>query len=372
MNIQFVSAEDLPNGIFKHFAQLFATNDSSQLIQNVQTTFKILKVGENLYFPITINEEAIGNSFVCSPFTTYVLYAKDELLHKIHHKWVQMPLLWLIKGISKWLRWGQIDKNIHVNNFLLSTNPYPIWDGAGIEAITDFLKKNYPNHAIIFKSLNEYQHSHLLSQLEQKDYKLVGSRQLYIVDLDYKDWLKRDNNKNDNRLIRNKKLNLLEHEAMGNHLETALILYKKLYLEKYSMHNPQFSLAYFKACHVHKILYFQGYTDNNNELKAFSATFVWGDTITSPLIGYDTSAPQKDNLYIHAAQLAVLYKFKHNLLLNLSSGAPGFKRMRGAEPSIEYSAVYLNHLPKKRQITWQILRFFSNRIGVPLIKKYKL
>jgi hypothetical protein len=119
-------------------------------------------------------------------------------------------------------------------------------------------------------------------------------------------------------------------------------------------------------------LYFQGYVDQNNVLKAFSAVFVWGETITSPLIGYDTSAPQKDHLYIHAAQLAVLYKFKHNLLLNLSSGAPGFKRMRGAEPSIEYSAVYLKHLPKKRQVTWQLLRFLSNKIGVPLIQKYKL
>jgi hypothetical protein len=372
MNIQFVHPEDLPEGIFKNFAQLFATADSSQLIHNVQTTFKILKVGENLYFPITINDEAIGNSFVCSPFTTYVLYAKDELLHKIRNKWIQIPLLGLIRGISKWLRWGQIDKNIHVNNFLLSTNPYPIWDGTGIHAITDFLKNKYPNHALIFKSLNEYQHQNLLAQLEQNDYKLVGSRQLYIVNLNYKDWLKRDNNKNDNRLIRSKKLTLLEHDAMGNHLEEAVVLYKKLYLDKYSMHNPQFSLDYFKACHANKILYFQGYVDQNNVLKAFSAVFVWGDTITSPLIGYDTSAPQKDSLYIHAAQLAVLYKFKHNLLLNLSSGAPEFKRLRGAEPSIEYSAVYLNHLSKKRQVTWQILRFLSNQIGVPLIKKYKL
>jgi hypothetical protein len=208
--------------------------------------------------------------------------------------------------------------------------------------------------------------------LSEKDYKLVGSRQLYIVDLDYKEWLKHDNNKHDNRIIRNKKLTLLEHEAMGDYLEQALILYKKLYLEKYSLHNPQFSLDYFKACYDRKILYFQGYVNENKVLKAFSAVFVWGNTITSPLIGYDTSAPQKEGLYIHAAQLAVLYKFRHNLLLNLSSGAPSFKRMRGAVPSIEYSAVYLNHLPKKRQVIWQVLRFFSNKIGVPLIKKYKL
>ena len=112
--------------------------------------------------------------------------------------------------------------------------------------------------------------------------------------------------------------------------------------------------------------------DKHGVLKAFSGQFTLDNTITSPLVGYDTSAPRKKSLYIHAAQLAILSKFKLNLLLNLSSGAPEFKRMRGGEPSIEYSALFINHLSKKRKFRWRVLKFISNKFGVPLIKKYKL
>jgi hypothetical protein len=145
-----------------------------------------------------------------------------------------------------------------------------------------------------------------------------------------------------------------------------------LYLEKYSKYNPQFTIKYFTTCYNDGIVHFQGYKNSENVLKSFSGLFIIGNTITSPLIGYDTAAPQKEGLYIHAAQLALLCKFKTNLLLNLSSGAPEFKRMRGGEPSIEYSAVYSRHLNRKRKITFIILQFISNKIGVPLMKKYEM
>jgi hypothetical protein len=193
-----------------------------------------------------------------------------------------------------------------------------------------------------------------------------------MFNLTENNWLKHRNNGHDNKLIKKIKLIFLDHSEMGDYMEQALQLYYKLYLKKYSQYNPQFTLAYFKHCYAENIIYFQGYKDANNNLKTFSGLFIIGDTITSPLVGYDTDAPQSDGLYIHGAQLALLYKLKSNLSLNLSSGAPDFKRMRGGVPTIEYSAIYLAHLPFKRRSTWRILQFISNKIGVPLLKKYKL
>ena len=159
---------------------------------------------------------------------------------------------------------------------------------------------------------------------------------------------------------------------MSEYLEEALALYNLLYLEKYSRYNPQFTLAYFKKCHQDNMIYFQGYTDTNGKLKAFSGLFIIEDTITSPLVGYDINAPKKDGLYIHAIHLIMLYKFQSGKLLNLSSGASQFKRLRGGVSAMEYSVVYSQHLPIYRRIVWKFLKFITNKIGIPLMEKYEL
>jgi len=370
--IEWTTWESLPNGLLKAFSKAFTENNSSELISNVYTEYKILKIAKDIYFPVTINNTEWDSSFVCSPYTAYALYSKDELQQKIKSKLIQFPLLLVIQLLAKWLKNGQINKNVHVNNFLLSTNPYPEWGGLEIAEITEFIKREYPNHSIIFRSLNRYQHQHLLDIFKKNHYLLIGSRQVYIYDITHKNWLKHRNNKHDLKLIQKQNLIFIKNHEMEPFLEEALHLYQMLYLEKYSRYNPQFTLKYFKTCYKEGIIQFQGYKNSENVLKAFSGLFIIENTITSPLVGYDTTAPQKEGLYIHAAQLALLYKFESDLLLNLSSGASKFKRMRGGAPSVEYSVVYCRHLIRKRKLSLTILQFISNKIGIPLMEKYEL
>lgn len=372
MKIDWINWRELPEGLFKSFAELFSSKKSNEIITNVFTEASILKINNDFYFPVTKNDAPLKNSFVCSPYTAYALYSKDELTSKVPNRILQLPLLWLIKLIDVWLKFGNIDKNVHINNFLLSTNPYPDWDGKQIAGITELVKSKFPQHAIIFRSLNLYQHEHLLSQFEINGYHKIGSRQVYIYDEDYEAWYKHKNNKHDKRIIKKQQLQYIGHEEMEAYLEQALELYNKLYLIKYSKYNPQFTLAYFQFSHKSRFMHFQGYVDDNRKLKAFSGLFILGKTITSPLVGYDTDAPQKEGLYIHAINLIMQYKFNHGLLLNLSSGASLFKRLRGGKPSIEYSVVYTGHLSLKRRLTWTILQFISNKIGIPLMNKYEL
>lgn len=370
MRIRWAKQEEI-KGKVGVFSRMFESQ-SQLLIENVKTQYRVLYINEELFFPLTINDTEWDNSFVCSPYSAYAEYTKEEVKWTIKNVALRFFLIFVIKGISGWLKRGKLNKNVHVNNFLLSTNPFPEWDGKEIPEITAFLKSEYPDHAIVFRSLNEYQHKDLLKIFETNQYDTIGSRQVYIFDLTKEDWLKHRNNKHDNKLIRKSGLKYIENNDMETLLPQALQLYRKLYLEKYSELNPQFTLKYFQECYKAGIIDFQGYTDHTGALKAFSGQFTLDSTITSPLVGYDISAPRKEGLYIHAAQLAILNKFKLGLLLNLSSGAPEFKRMRGGEPSIEYSALFINHLSKKRKLRWRVLKFISNKIGVPLIKKYKL
>lgn len=372
MEIRWIAHNELPAGLHQAFAKMVAFPQTETIIRNAHTQIKILKVGEQLFFPVSINNEVVPNTFVCSPFTAYVLYAKDELKLKVPNQLLQLPVLLIIKLLGVFLRLGKIDKNIHVNNFLLSTNPYQEWNGLEIEAITSWIQNQYPNHALVFRSLNLYQHQSLISQFEQQGYSKIGSRQVYIYDKPYNDWWQHNNNKNDARIIKKQQLRYLSHDGMEPYLEEALALYNLLYLEKYSPYNPQFTLTYFKHCYHSKLMHFQGYADEKGQLKAFSGLFVLDNTITSPLVGYDIYAPQKEGLYIHAIQLIFKYKFETGKLLNLSSGASQFKRMRGGMPSMEYTVVYTQHLPLYRRMIWGFLQFISNNIGIPLIEKYEL
>ncbi len=372
MKIEWIQPDSLPEGVLKSFCQIIRTQPVSGLIRNVKTKVRALKIAKNLYFPVTINDTEWENSYVCSPYTAYVQYASDEVSRKIASKWVQWPLHGLIRLLSGWLKSAQINRTIHVNNFLLSTNPYPEWSGNQIKAITDFLIQEYPTHALVFRSLNVQQHSHLLNQFKENRYFLLGSRQVYMYNEPFERWIRHNNNKQDRRLIKNKRLTYVDHEAMRDHLPEAVRLYDLLYLKKYSRHNPQFTLAYFQEMHATQAIHFQGYTDDSTQLKAFAGLFVLDNTITSPLVGYDTAAPAKDALYIHAIQLIFRYKHQTGKLLNLSSGASGFKRLRGGVPSIEYSAVYTRHLKPSRQRIFRLIQFLTNRIGVPLLEKYEL
>ena len=372
MKIKLEWKNSIPSHIYQNFIDVFDNKKTEHVIKNVFTELYLLSINNTYFFPITINDIELENSFVCSPYTAYALYSKDELKAKIPNRIINIPILTIIKIIGRLLKLGNIDRNIHVNNFLLSTNPYPDWNGEGIKELIDFLTKNFPKHAIIFRSLNEYQHTNLLDKLENADFQKIGSRQVYIYDQPYPEWLNHKNNKRDIQLIKKNKLTFINHDEMKPFLKQALSFYNDLYLKKYSTYNPQFTLDYFQRCYEKKVMVFQGYKDDQNKLKTFIGLFIIGNTITSPLVGYDRNDPLEKGLYRHAINLIFNYKFKHNLVLNLSSGASEFKRLRGGLPSIEYSMIYMKHLTFKRRFTWKVLQIFSNKIGVPLIKKYEL
>lgn len=370
--IGWTRAESLPDGTLKSYCQVLASQPIRTLVGNVQTEMRILQVSESLCFPVSVNQTEWDSSYVCSPYTAYVPYASDEIARKIKSRPVCWLLHALVRLVAGWLKSADINRNVHVNNFLLSTNPYPDWPGTQIRDLTAFLTGQYPSHALVFRSLNVRQHGHLLQKFRQNGYLLLGSRQVYLCHEPYARWIRHNNNRQDRRIVSKRKLVYADHAAMRQHLPEALRLYNLLYLEKYSRHNPQFTLAYFEQMHAHETICFQGYTDEHSQLRAFAGLFTIGGTITSPLVGYDTAAPASEALYIHAMRLVFDYKYRTGKLLNLSSGAAGFKRLRGGSPAVEYSAVYVAHLQPHRRRVFKLLAFLTNRIGVPLLEKYKL
>jgi len=63
---------------------------------------------------------------------------------------------------------------------------------------------------------------------------------------------------------------------------------------------------------------------------------------------------------------------ERRLVLHASSGAAGFKRARGGVGATEYTLVQARHLPIRRRFGWRLVAVLANRVGLPLMKRYRL
>ena len=353
------------------YSNPFIQNFSKEWILNVETRMAIEKVDEFL-FPATLNDKEYSSSYVCSPYNALITYSKDELF-KINNRLLRFCLKILINSIGGLLKLGKVNKNYVVNNFLLSTNPYPNWQGDGVNDLLKRVIAKHSQHAIMCRSLNEYSNKNLIERLKKEGFILAASRQVYIFDSKLHDFINRNNTQNDRRAFAKSDYELVPHEQINeSDYPDILKLYNLLYLEKYSQHNPQFSLKLIAYWHQNRILTMMGLRDKEGVLQGIVGIFESEQVITAPLVGYNTNLSKNKSLYRILIYLVLDYSHKKNCCLNLSSGASQFKLLRGGQPFIEYTAAYIKHLPLYRRIIWRAIQFLLNRIFVPLLKRYQL
>ncbi len=349
----------------------FITQGSKVFIRNLNTQLSLLSMGE-VALPLTLNHWEYENSYVCSPYTAFVSYTKEEL-RKLKSPLLIYPLQALISLLSFALKACEINRVVHVNNWMLSTNLYDDIPLNEVPKITQQLVGQYPNHLIIFRSLTEYTNAALKEKLVQSGYILIPSRQVYFFDRKKIDFLKRHNTQIDLKLLAKTPYRLQRHEDISElDYERITELYNLLYIDKYSHHNPQFTCKLIRLWHEEKLMTFYGFRDSEGILQGVVGYFIQNRVMTTPLVGYNTTISQAHGLYRMLIALVLRDAAEKEIVLNLSSGASGFKVLRGAFPEIESSAVYAKHLSLKRRILIRSLQFILERIGVPLMKKYRL
>ncbi len=351
------------------YLEAFARDGSTALIANLRTRLLGLRWRGRI-FPVSINDAEYGDAYVALPHTAYALYAKAEL--RLVGIGAAAPVLGLLAdAVGLALRAARINRIVHLDNWLVSTNLHGDWAGDGLDAIRDCLTQRFPGHILAIRSLETWSSAPLLERCRAEGWRLLPSRQIYVTDDLARDWALRRDTRQDAKLLAQASYreDPLDRLTAGD-AERIAELYGQLYLGRYSRLNPAFTARYIALTHQTGLLRYRGLRDAEGQLVAVVGCWTRNGILTTPIVGYDTSLPVTAGLYRMACLLLSRMALEQGARLNSSAGAAGFKRNRGARPVIEYSACFVEHLPWPRRAAIGALEAGLNRFLVPAMAKH--
>ena len=260
-----------------------------------------------------------------------------------------------------------------INNWLLSTTPWPAWDAENLPFVIDAITERWPDHALVFRSLNPKESVPLMAALSKRGAKLIPSRQVWYYEPDSTAVENSPDFRKDVRLLSGDDFELVPHEAIIPADFPALQkLYDDLYIGKYSRHNPDFTSQWFQHLHQENLARFSAIRGPDRSFVGVEASCELNGVLTSPIVGYDLERPKSLGLYRRLAALPILEGRRRNLPLNLSAGVGRFKAHRGGEAVMEYLGVYDRHLPLSRRLPWQFISDISTRVLAPYVRRRRL
>jgi hypothetical protein len=350
-----------------YLSPLLAQGPGRYVANAHRTEVQVLRAGA-LTLPLTVSDFHPDNSYVCSPYSHYVAYGGYEEVERLNNPAAVWAVRKLLGPLAAWLRRHDLDRVVYANNWLLSTNLYPALDLGQVEKVATALPDQFPDRAVIFRSVDGYRNPGLLATLEACGYRMVLSRQVYYQDPVVACAKKQV--KVDRSVLRRSPYRFVDARELGEAAIPRLVeLYNLLYLQKYSTYNPQFTLEFVGHALAHHLLTVWALVDGTS-LDGVVGYFTRNGVMTQPFFGYDTRLPQELGLYRLLSLKTLLEGESRGLLVHASAGVGPFKRLRGGVPTIEYNAVYDRHLPAARRRPWTLLKLLADRVAAPLFHHY--
>lgn len=367
--IDSLSWPDTEEGLYaKKFLVPFIKLGTKHFIDNVETQFLALKAGDQV-IPLTVNETQYDNSFVCSPFSHYVSYAFN-IVDKLKRGWQRKSVTGLLKIFSLFMKKGKLNQVVIVNNWLFTTSPHIQLDREQIRSITDCLKHRFPKHAILFRSVNAHTWKESFNGLKKNGYNFIASRYVWITDSSRLENFQTRIFKSDLKLLRECKYQVLDQtQIVDEDIGKIRELYDALYIKKYSQINPQYNSNFFKLALDQELLRIKAIKKKDSLEGVIGYSYRNGVMISS-LFGYDPVCNENKGVYRLLSTLLMQEAQKNGGYYNQSAGGSFYKKIRRAEGHMEYTAVYMKHLPFSRKLPWKILKTALNTIGARVMKQY--
>jgi hypothetical protein len=314
--------------------------------------------------PLVIGSVRRGLAYPCSLYTHYAAYPRGEL-HLVRPRALATAARAGLGMLGGLLRLARVDRVAQWSGGLLSTDLHPADLADVAPKVTALLLRRFPDHAPLVRCVNGFLDPALPGRLERAGYRLVVSRLIYFFDGRRADFLDRSVLKRDLRALER----LPGHVPLGGDELTeadaprVAELYRKLYLEKHSALNPAYTEEFVRRAIAEKWLDFRGLRHVSGRIDAVYGSFSAAGIFTVPFIGHDTDLGPKSGLYRMLVALLLREAAKRSWSVNYSSAAGEFKRLRGAEPAIEYHAIHTGHLPAARRAAYRALQLLANGPG---------
>ncbi|MEJ6402134.1 GNAT family N-acetyltransferase [Yoonia sp. 2307UL14-13] len=325
---------------------------------------------DDLTLPMTLSDPP--DCYICSPTVAYVDYALEETRHFNARPSLKTAIRLLLRLCRPIMQATGLDRQVQPNNWLFSTNPVPDLTPDQAKALRDDLTETYPDRAIVIRSINEMTDASTINALKSAGFALLPARQIYAYDTRKRPKPTIDM-KRDAALLATGPYDIVPADDFTDaDFNRAADLYAMLYLEKYTPLNPTYTAAFLTQAHRIGLLRIVGLRGADQILDGVVGMFTRGNTMTVPILGYDTSKPQKWGLYRMLNAHAQAEAIETGRFYNMSAGAARFKRYRNAEPMIEYTAVYVRHRGWRQRIATATVRSLLDWIGVPLLRRFGL
>jgi hypothetical protein len=314
-----------------------------------------------------------SQSYVLSPRSAWIDYAKDEALRHLparHNRIAQFATRATTQLVTQCaltplrflLQQAGLQHAAIVGNHLISTNLYPDWRRHDTQHLLDQLIALYPDRPILLRNICSAVNPQLTSSLQAEGWHLIPARIVYLCDPSQSQVWKHNHVKQDAKLLAQTDIDVLTpNDLKPEHLPQLRRLFRELFIDKHSRLNPDFTPAFFELCLENRFLDLYALRQQNTLVGVLG---IYEDVqhgwITTPLIGYDHSQPQSTGIYRRLMALLLQQARLRQTKLHYSSGASQFKRARGGQPQLEYSAIYSRHLGRRAA--------FSNRAFAQLMQ----
>lgn len=352
--------------------RMFLEETPSVLAPNLDARVGVVRTGERVW-PLSVHEGQGELSYPCSLVTQYVRYPLAELA-LVKSPWARAGAWGALHGLGALLGATAVDRTVQWSSGLLSTNlhgPGLLEDAA---AVTALLVEAFPEHAVLLKNIHGYEDPGLPARLEALGYTLITSRLIYFFDGKRADFMSRSDVKRDLKTLKTlNEYSIVNHEDFTmEDIPRITELYAKLYLDKHSRLNPQYTEIFVGRAWRERLLEFKGLRHESGRLDAVYACYRQGGVTSTPFIGYDTSLPGQPGFYRLLVGVLLRDVADAKLLLNYSSGAGEFKRRRGGVPALEWNAVYTRHLSATKRTVYRFLEGALNRFGRRFLEENKV
>ena len=366
-----LGAWPLGRTVERKYIEAVAQAGVDAMVSNVRTQWLALRSGDRVY-PVSVNDRERGDSYVCLPHSAYVLYGREEL--SLVDVGAMRPVLRAaIFVVDLLLRVARINRIVHVDNWLLSTNLHGDWDGSDLEQVRLALRERFPGHYLAVRSIDPWSSPQLDAALRADGWLMLPSRQVWVLDDVANQWRPRKSVGHDIRLLRRSGMRPEDLQTLRpGDAERIAQLYRMLYVDKYSALNPIFTPAWVEVTHRTGVLRYRAVRDRDGVIVSVAGSLVRGGVLTPPVVGYDTTRPISEGLYRIASYLFSEQAQSLGARLHASAGAADFKRVRGARPVIECTAIWAGSVPAWRR--W-LLRCFASllwHVAVPILRRRQL